>query len=212
MKKLRTRTRKVFRTAPERRVCSRMCEKSRLYRAAAGSDGAQLLEFALSLPFLLVFLVGIIEFGGAYNLKQKEANAAREGARIAVSNSLSDITCMGSNPPCAIQAAAKAVENYMTNAGVDSSCIDSASPSSTGFLTWTYTCGSGISLTINREYGYTYTPSGGTATALFGTQVTVTYPYSWTFNNVIKLLVPGSNLDLPTRLTESAVMKNLVTN
>jgi Flp pilus assembly protein TadG len=210
MIKLRPRTRKGFHTALQRWVASRARKKLRLVHAAAGTEGAQLLEFALSLPFLLVFLVGVIEFGGAYNLKQKESNAAREGARIAVSTTISDSSCT-STIPCSIQAAAQAVANYMTNAGVNSSCIDPSSLSYTGYMTYSYTCANGISLTIDREYGYTYTPSGGSPIALFGTKVTVTYPYSWSFNKVIKLLIPSSNAGLPTRLTESAVMKNLLT-
>lgn len=182
----------------------------RTVHAVTGTEGAQLLEFALSLPFLLVILVGIIDFTGAYNLKQKEANAAREGARIAVSTNISDVTCT-STIPCSIQAAAHAVANYMTNAGVDSSCIDPSLLSYTGYMTYSYTCANGISLTINRVYGFTYTPSGGSPIALFGTKVTVEYPYTWSFNSIIKLLAPGSNIGLPAKLTESAVMKNLGT-
>lgn len=174
---------------------------------AAETEGAQLVEFAMVLPFLLVFLVGIIQFGGAFNLKQKMANAARAGARIAVSNSLSDSSCTSSTP-CSIQAAAQAVANYMTNANVDSSCINASSPSSSGTSTWTYSCGSGISMTIDRNYPYT-TADGQPMT---GTQVTLTYPYSWFFNSIIGLLVPGSNVGLPAKLTETAVMQNLVPN
>ncbi|HET7215859.1 MAG TPA: hypothetical protein VFL79_19875, partial [Terriglobia bacterium] len=66
----------------------------------------------------------------------------------------------------------------------------------------------GISLTINHQYNYT-TSTGDPQT---GTQVILTYPYTWAFNNVIKLLVPGSNLALPNTLTETAVMKNIVTS
>jgi Flp pilus assembly protein TadG len=211
MMKLRARSRKNFHSTVQKVARKRATARMRLLQAAAGTEGAQLLEFALCLPFLLVFLVGIIEFAGAYNLKQKEANAAREGARIVVSNNLSDIACTSATP-CVIQAAAHAVANYMTNAGVNSSCIDPTSLTSSGYLTWTYTCQNGISVTINREYGYTYTPSGGSPIALFGTKVTVTYPYSWSFNRIIKLLVPGANVGLPTRLTETAIMKNLVTS
>ena len=49
-----------------------------------GTDAAQLLEFAFILPLLLVLGVGFADFGGAYNLKQKLNNAAREGTRIAI--------------------------------------------------------------------------------------------------------------------------------
>jgi Flp pilus assembly protein TadG len=50
-----------------------------------GSEkGAELVEFALVLPFLLLVVLGIAEFG--IMLQQYEAitNAAREGARVAV--------------------------------------------------------------------------------------------------------------------------------
>jgi hypothetical protein len=85
-----------------------------LRRVWASGSGSQLLEFALALPFLLVILIGMIDFGGAYNLKQNLTNAAREGARIAVSNPLTNATC--SDPqPCSIEAAADAVSQYLTN-------------------------------------------------------------------------------------------------
>lgn len=173
---------------------------------AVQTEGAQLLEFAMVLPFLLVILVGIIQFGGAFLLKQKMANAAREGARIVVSNGLSDTSC--GSAPCSIQAAAAAVADYMTNTGVDSSCINPSSLSSAGTFMWTVSCANGISIKINRDLPYT-TAAGQPLT---GTQVTLTYPYSWFFNNVIKLLVPSSSLSLPTTLTETAVMQNLVGN
>jgi Flp pilus assembly protein TadG len=178
----------------------------RLGNLLAGANGAQLLEFALVLPFLLVFVIGIIDFAGAFNLKQKMANAAREGARAAISNTLSDSSC-SSSTPCSIQAAAAAVANYMTNAGVNSSCLTTASASSSSFDSWTYTC-KGISLTIDRAY--TFTPSGGSP--ITATQVTLTYPYSWTFGHIIGLLVKGAKADLPSTLTTTAVMQNLVSN
>ena len=43
--------------------------------------GAVLVEFALVLPILLVLLVGIIEFGRAYNTTVSMQGAARERAR-----------------------------------------------------------------------------------------------------------------------------------
>ncbi|HEX6235571.1 MAG TPA: TadE family protein [Acidimicrobiales bacterium] len=43
--------------------------------------GAVLVEFALILPVLLMLLVGIIEFGRAYNTTVSMQSAAREGAR-----------------------------------------------------------------------------------------------------------------------------------
>ena len=53
---------------------------------ALGRDdrGQALVEFALIMPFLLLFLVGIVEFGRAWNQHQVITDAAREGARKAV--------------------------------------------------------------------------------------------------------------------------------
>jgi Flp pilus assembly protein TadG len=174
----------------------------------ADTDGAQLLEFALGLPFLLVIVIGIIDFGGAFNLKQKMANAAREGARVSISNTLSDSSCTSSSPPCSIQSAVTAVANYMTNAGVDSACLNSAAAANSGTDSWTFTCASGIALTI--DHAYSFTPSGGSP--ITATKVTLTYPYTWTFGRVIGLLVRGANASLPTTLTTTAVMQNLVSN
>lgn len=54
-------------------------------KALGRDDGGQaLVEFALIMPFLLLFLVGIVEFGRAWNQHQVITDAAREGARKAV--------------------------------------------------------------------------------------------------------------------------------
>ncbi|HET9177823.1 MAG TPA: TadE/TadG family type IV pilus assembly protein [Terriglobia bacterium] len=203
MSSLTSETRKNLRIVLQRRSSAQTSARMRIWRAAAGTEGSQLLELALALPLLLVFVVGIIQFGGAFNLKQKEANAAREGARVMVSTNLSDTNCASGY--CSVQAAAAAIANYMTNAGVDSSCLSSASPSPTGPPTWTYSC-KGITVTINNQFGYT---AGGSPVT--GTQVTVTYPFNWFFNDIIKLLVPGARLSIPNSLTETAVMQNIAT-
>ena len=46
-------------------------------------DGAQLVEFALVLPMLLLVVLGIAEFGFIFQRYEVVTNAAREGARIA---------------------------------------------------------------------------------------------------------------------------------
>lgn len=46
--------------------------------------GQSLVEMALVLPILLALLVGIVELGRAWNIRQVIVNAAREGARVAV--------------------------------------------------------------------------------------------------------------------------------
>jgi Flp pilus assembly protein TadG len=54
-------------------------------RRTWGSDrGAELVEFALTLPLLLVVFGGIIDFGLMLQRHQVLSNAAREGARLAI--------------------------------------------------------------------------------------------------------------------------------
>ena len=49
--------------------------------------GAVAVEFALLAPVLIMLLLGIMEFGRAYNVQISLTNAAREGVRVmAISN------------------------------------------------------------------------------------------------------------------------------
>ena len=51
-----------------------------MWRRAQDERGSQLAELAISLPLLVVFVVGIFDFSNAYNLRQKLTTAADEGA------------------------------------------------------------------------------------------------------------------------------------
>jgi len=50
----------------------------------SAEDGAELVEFAVVAPVMLLVLLGIIDFGLLFQRYQVITNAAREGARIAV--------------------------------------------------------------------------------------------------------------------------------
>ncbi len=50
----------------------------------SAEDGAALIEFAVTLPLMLLILLGTIDFGMLFQRYQVLTNAAREGARIAV--------------------------------------------------------------------------------------------------------------------------------
>ena len=54
-----------------------------LRRSHTGRRGQAAVEFALVLPILLVMLIGIVEFGRAWNEQQVITSAAREAARKA---------------------------------------------------------------------------------------------------------------------------------
>ena len=70
-------------------------------------SGQSLLEFAIVLPILLALLVGIFEFGVAWNRKQVLTNAAREGARLAVLPGIATSDTVDT-----------VVDNYLTSAGI----------------------------------------------------------------------------------------------
>jgi Flp pilus assembly protein TadG len=48
-----------------------------------GRTGQALVEFALVVPIFMLLVMGVIEFGRAWNLQQTMTEAAREGARRA---------------------------------------------------------------------------------------------------------------------------------
>ena len=53
----------------------------------ASERGAVAVEFALLAPLLIALLLGIMEFGRAYNVQVSLSNAGREGVRVmAISN------------------------------------------------------------------------------------------------------------------------------
>jgi Flp pilus assembly protein TadG len=54
--------------------------------------GSAMVEAAISLPILLVLMVGIFELGRAYQTWQVLTNAAREGARMSVTPSSTQAT------------------------------------------------------------------------------------------------------------------------
>lgn len=52
-------------------------------RLRQGEQGAAVVEFALVLPILMMFLFGIVEFGRGYNARIELTAAVREGVRTA---------------------------------------------------------------------------------------------------------------------------------
>lgn len=57
---------------------------NRLRRNAQSERGAELIEFALVCPLLLLLILGIVDFGFMFQRMAVITNAAREGARVAV--------------------------------------------------------------------------------------------------------------------------------
>jgi hypothetical protein len=193
-------------------------------RLGLGSEGSALLEFAVALPLLTVFVVGIFDFSGAFNQKQKLEQAAQEGAILAAAQPTSDISASGSaNPagnPLSVQAVVTAVYNSLVASGVvaSGSCSISPVPAPTTYagLSWTYTitgCTSNSSdnlmITVNRGWACSSgTPCAAAPPVSVGTMVTVSFPYHWRFNSVIQTLIPGATYSATTQVTESAISHN----
>lgn len=211
---------------------SLLCAPSRLRNGIPGlkakgncavqvPEGAELLEFALVLPLLVVMLVGILDFAHAYNIKQKLANAARAGARVgAATTTFGDSgTCTNYTAPCSVESIYNNVMGYLSDAGIDTSSLVGTSPAqcsdSSGnliALCWDYTAAGNSGLkTLTIERGVSIS---GATTALSGTRVTITYNYDWTFgfNRVINLLtlLTRNTLQVPASvlITVSALMAN----
>jgi Flp pilus assembly protein TadG len=70
-------------------------------------QGAELIETALTLPLILLVVIGIIEFGFVFQKYEVVTNAAREGARVLVL------------PAFGPDDAVARVEQYLTAAGLD---------------------------------------------------------------------------------------------
>jgi Flp pilus assembly protein TadG len=181
---------------------------SKLLRA--DERGQAILEFAITLPLLVVFIVGIYDFSGAFNEKQKIEQAAQEGAIIAGAQPTSDMEPVANSNPNSLRPIVTAVVNSLIASGVvTTSCTPPGTVTGGANLTWTYTisgCPGNLIITINRGW------SAGAGTAdspsVSGTVVKIQYPYIWKFNSVIQLLIPGANYNLPTTLTESATVHN----
>jgi Flp pilus assembly protein TadG len=183
---------------------------------------AQIVEFAVSLPLLMMFVVGIFDFSGAFTLKQKLTDAARDAARGAAADPTNDFSA---TVPVSVADAFQIVDNFLKANNI-SDCGISSTPSSTPppALTWTYSAkaspctGTGLSITIDRGY---YFPANSTAAAgancaptqvaggqigVLSTCVSIQYAYSWRFDRVIALL--NSRVSLPTTISATAVAIN----
>ncbi|HXJ86539.1 MAG TPA: TadE family protein [Candidatus Binatia bacterium] len=168
---------------------------------------AQLVEFAVSLPLLVVFVVGIFDFSGAFTLKQKLTNVARDAARAAAADPAGDLS---SSSPIAVNDAFQIIHNYFVgNQLNDCGITQSTSPSN---LKWTSTatgngCSSGgLRIIINRGYYFPLTggtpptvdctsqaPGTGVGT-LIGTCISIRYAYPWRFGRAASLLGRSTNL------------------
>jgi hypothetical protein len=173
----------------------------------AGADGSQIAELAVSLPLMIVMLVGIMDFGQAFNLKHKLETASREAARYASNQSSADLT----NPvPPTVNGVRDLIHNDLQAAQIDDCGLASAVPSSAE-LVWTYSTTAGCpgTLTVIIDRGSTYLTPGGTPLTVEATHITISYPFQWRFNRVIKLIAPSASYANSVQIIADAMMQNL---
>jgi Flp pilus assembly protein TadG len=158
----------------------------------------------------MVIVVGITDFGTAFNLKQTLNNAVREGARSASRQSMRDVS---NNAPLSIDAIHDAVDNYLIASNINDCGLSGSAPTKSA-LTWTYTANSGcpgggtLTLTINR--GTTFQTTGATVVTMENTRIQISYPYQWRFGSFIRFFVPTANYATGvTQLGADALMTNL---
>ena len=174
------------------------------------TEGSALVEFAIVLPLLVVFLVGIYDFSGAFNQRQKIEHAAQEGAVVAGAQPMTDMDPSNANPD-SLQPVLQVIftslsANNVLPPGNIGSCT--VAPTHVSNLIWSYTI-TGCSpdpLVVLIDRGWVSSVGGPPTTV--GTQVAVSYPYHWRFNSVIQLLVPGAVYAATTSLSETATVHN----
>jgi len=175
--------------------------------------GSQIVEFAVTLPLILVLVVGIFDFGNAFNLKQKLTNAAREAARFGAASPTADLTTASPNSVLAIR---DLVSNYLLTAKINDCGIGTAAATPVGGSTpwkWSFTgtCPNGASFVLTVDRGNVFTSSvlaGGTAIKVISTNVSISYPYKWQFNRVIGFLVSGASYPANTQITVNSTLAN----
>jgi Flp pilus assembly protein TadG len=173
------------------------------------ADAAALVEFAVALPLLVVLVVGIFDFGGAFNLKQELSNAAREGARFGAAQPTNDLTLA---KPASVDAIRFLVDSYLQTAKINDCGLGTLpEPAQGAPLTWVYNASSGcagtLTLTISRGTPVQETVPG--PVTMSSTTVQISYPYQWRFNTVIRLLVPGATYAGVSQIPADATAVNM---
>ena len=182
--------------------------------------GAQIVEFAVALPLLVLFVVGIFDFSTAFTLKQRFTNIARDAARSAAADPANDLAQPQGAAPMSVQQAFQEIDTYFTSSNLNDCGAALSGPASN--LTWTYSgtangcTAPGLSIIINR--GYYFSPGApppnancqsqapGAQIAVVGTCVSIEYAYPWKFGRIANMF--GRSAILPAQISAQAVALN----
>jgi Flp pilus assembly protein TadG len=118
---------------------------TRLRRRWRTDSGAELVEFALVLPVLLVLIVGVADFALLFHGYQVTTNAAREGARLAI------LPGYDANSYATVRTR---VTNYLAAGGARGTALTNVAPVALdlgGGLT-----GSGVQVTLTYTHSFLF--------------------------------------------------------
>ena len=172
---------------------------------------ASVSDVRFTLILTMVLVVGVFDFGNAFNLKQKITNAARAAARFGSYSPTNDLNAAA---PPSVAAIGYLVDDNLTAAGLNDcglAAIVRAGGASSGPLQWTFTASGngcpapGMTLIVDRSYAV----ATAVGVQAISTQVQISYPYKWTFGSVIGLLVPSATYTLPVQISGKALAPNL---
>src|SRR6266568_8168978 len=180
------------------------------YRGTFRDDqGSQIMEFAISVPLLVVLVVGIYDFAQAFNVKQKLNFAVKDGARFGATQPTNDLS---QSTPASVVAIRDLVDADLIAEGLDDCGLGKIQPVA-GTLSWTATgnCfnqnnadSSDLLLTIDR--GFIVPPEANTSEpSLISTHVSINYPYKWHFNGAVQLVAPGASFTGPSAITTDSI-------
>jgi Flp pilus assembly protein TadG len=189
------------------------CVRAGASDAASETTGSQIVEFAVALPLLLVIVVGIFDFGNAYNIKQKVTNIAREAARMGASQSTGDLT---QPTPTSILEIRDMVSSALLSSKLSDCGLGTTAAVAGGGATpwkWTFTtsCGTAGNLVLSVDRGFVFTSTvlaGGNPVKIITTNVTLLYPYQWQFNRIITVMLPTAIYPGTTQISVSSVVAN----
>lgn len=159
--------------------------------------GAAVVEFAVLFGLLLIFLVGIFEFGFIWIESNYIASAAREGARVAAKVPGNDNIAINAREA----AAEAAVLEYLNASFLFKRVLDDNDPQFVDFLQTDYTRDPEKSISVAID---------GAATAVYMAEITVTvkteYIWSPLLWPLLSAIIPGVNYDpdMLKQLSQSA--------
>ena len=182
-----------------------------LLRRMENQRGAQIMEFALVLPLLMVFVVAIYDFGQAFNVKEKLNFAVKDGAKFGAAQPTNDLT---QTIPVSVTAIRDLVDADLTTAGINDCGLGPITILPSSSLVWTATgiCSenSTLTLTINRGLVFDSGTQGGGSEPLkiIATQVDISYPYQWHLSGFLRLIAPNSTAPGTTQIKTDAIAAN----